>query len=47
MLILDKESTIMEIIRAAKLAHKEHWRGTSDESVGDKQATSATKSLAG
>jgi len=34
----------MEIIRAAKLAHKEHWRGTSDESVGDKQATSATKS---
>ena len=44
MLILDKESTIMEIIKAAQLAHKEHWRRTSDESAGDKQATSATKS---
>ena len=34
---------INEIIEAAKTAHKQHWRVTSDESTGDRQAFAVTK----
>lgn len=34
---------INEIIEKAKAAHKQHWRATSDESIGDKQASAVTK----
>jgi hypothetical protein len=32
-----------EIITAAKTAHQQFWRATSDESTGDKQASAVTK----
>ena len=32
-----------KIIECARLAHRRHWRSTSDESTGDKQATKVTK----
>jgi len=31
------------IIESARLAYEQHWRTTSDESTGDKQATRVTK----
>ena len=31
-----------KVIEAARIAHKEHWRVTSDESTGDKQASAVT-----
>ena len=31
------------IIESARLAYERHWRTTSDESTGDKQATKVTK----
>jgi len=33
----------MDIIRAAKVAHGKHWRATSDEGTGDRQAAAVTK----
>lgn len=33
-----------KIIESARLAYKRYWRITSDESIGDKQATRVTKS---
>jgi hypothetical protein len=32
-----------KIIESARLAYEQHWRTTSDESTGDKQATKVTK----
>jgi hypothetical protein len=32
-----------KIIESARLAYKQHWRTTSDESTGDRQATKVTK----
>jgi len=32
-----------KIIEAARLAHRQFWRATSDESTGDKQANKVTK----
>jgi hypothetical protein len=32
-----------KIIEAARFAHKQFWRATSDESIGDKQANAVTK----
>jgi hypothetical protein len=31
-----------DIVEAAKIAHRRFWRATSQESIGDKQATSVT-----
>lgn len=31
-----------QIVQLARVAHREHWRATSDESTGDKQATAVT-----
>jgi len=33
----------IKVIESARLAYKQHWRTTSDESRGDKQATKVTK----
>ena len=32
-----------KIIESARLAYEQHWRTTSDESTGDRQATKVTK----
>ena len=32
-----------KVIEAARAAHEKHWRSTSDESTGDKQASQVTK----
>jgi hypothetical protein len=32
-----------KIIESARLAYREHWRATSNESTGDRQATKVTK----
>lgn len=33
----------MDIIKAARQSHTEHWRSTSSEGIGDKQASAVTK----
>jgi len=32
-----------KIIKSARLAYEQHWQTTSDESIGDRQATKVTK----
>lgn len=33
----------VKILQLARKAHRSHWRATSDESTGDRQATAVTK----
>jgi len=43
---MGKESEYMQgsgIIESARLAYKQHWRSTSDEGTGDRQASKVTK----
>jgi len=40
---MDEHRIDHKIIEAARLAHRQFWRATSDESTGDKQANKVTK----